>query len=724
MTHSSQEFQRVIARHAKLWKKLREKSVVVTASRWGEGAFHRGQDLAAEAQRLAEAHAGPRVLEELCEELERKSPAHPCVIDMVQAVTLVKEQRLDPPDAISRARVRYQGTDGVRGKVARDDPAERPLAALVREGQFTPGVCELLCAGVVLSRKARKPPTVVVAEDGRDPFGNRDYPKAAIRGFTRFGCKVFDLGIAPTPLAPVAAAKLRAEVAAVLTASHNPADQNGIKFFIDGRKPLPETGDCPISAAVFLAALEGLPRERPHAHVERVDPKELLREYLACALAAEEIEVLRGAILIIDVAHGAFAPLAREETAALGLRAEVMSEDMTGDNINRESGVAWIEGKQRIAGADADGEIAIVGKVRSVARESRQPVFGIALDGDGDRGLVLVYDAQTDEVRVIDGDRIAFLLARLAHRTGKTKGRVFAGTVESDLAVFDAVRRLGIETVITPVGDKWLSARSELAAKLLVGEEPSGHLVFPVDLPVSARRKKTIFTGNGLVTGLRGAAAILGLGLKPAEAAQPFRPGVVRTFYTYFVDRARFHRESAVWRKDVEIARKELDALKSKGEMPGVSELRPVDFEDDPDMLYLSVEAGRNVLGAVFARNSGTENKTATYARGRADCETQLVAIAQKVNHNHGRMMKDERIPEAHAAQALSAALSKKRSLSLAEARRIAEELGVRGEAGFAALLFALARQGEIRRVGDEIQSLSRSPCNRPLGGPSCSGNS
>jgi phosphomannomutase len=418
----------------------------------------------------------------------------------------------------------------------------------------------------------------------------------------------------------------------------------------------------------------------------------------------EDIEALRDARLIIDVAHGAFAPFAREETAGLGLRANVINDDVTGENINRESGVAWLEGKGRIAGSEVDAEIAIVREVRSLARESRESVFGIALDGDGDRAFVLVYDAEADEVRVVDGDRVAFLLARLAQRTQETKGRVFAGTVESDLALFDAVRRLGIETVITPVGDKWLSARSELSARLLVGEEPSGHLVLPVDVSVTGGRRRTLFTGNGLVTGLRGAAACLRLKLTPAEAAEPFKSGVVRTFYTYFVDRARFHRDSPVWRKDAEIARAALARLKSKGRMPGSSELRPVDFEDDPDMLYLSVEEGSEVLGAVFARNSGTENKTATYARGRAEYEAPLVAMAQEINGNHDRTMKDESIPEACAARALSAALSKTRRLTMAEARRIAAEHGVGHDAGFTALLFALAREGEIQRVGDEIQ--------------------
>jgi len=704
MPDHARELRKVIEGHSDLWRSLRERFVIVTASRGAEGAFHRAEDVAAEAARLAEADCGADTLEALCRALEQKSPANPCVIDVLQAAGLMREQRMSASEAIMRSRVRYQGTDGVRGKVAADDPTESALAKLTRPGEFTPGLCELLCAGVMLARKDAQPPTVVVAEDGRDAFGRREYATAAIRAFTRFGCRVLDLGIAPTPLAPVAAAKLGADVAVVVTASHNPADQNGIKFFLRGRKPLPESGDYPLSAFTSLAALEGLPDERASATAKRVDAKGLVRDYTSAALAREDVEALRHAGLIIDVAHGAFAPFAEELLQGLGLRAEVINDDMTGDNINRDSGVAYIEGKERIAAAELDGEIALVGRVRSLARESDERVFGIALDADGDRALLVVHDGDTDEVRIIDGDRMAFLITRLARKTGDVKGCVFAGTVESDLATFDAVAALGIETVLTPVGDKWLSARPALADRLLVGEESSGHLVWPVDVPMGTSMA-TIVTGNGLLTGLRAAAAVLRLELTPAEAAEPFPPGVVRTFYTYFVDRARFHRGSLVWKEDVRIIGEELAKLKDSGAMPAACKLRQIDFDDDPDMLYLNIEESGRVVGAVFARNSGTENKTATYARGRAEFETQLVGIAREVNEHHIRSMKDTSLGGARAAGAIAAALSAKGALSVDEARRIADEHGIGSDAGFVGLLFALTREGKAKRVGDEIRS-------------------
>lgn len=701
-----ERLQRIIERHAELWRTLRSEFVVVSASRAAGSAFHRGGDCAAEAKLLSEAGVEAELLRVLCTELARDHPKRACLIDMLQAASRVKEQGLEPSQALWRARVRYQGTDGVRGKVADDDGQETPLAKLVRRGEFTPGLCELLCAGVMLRRGITGSPTVVIAEDGRDAFGGRQYVKAAIRAFGRFGSRVFDLGIAATPLVPVAAAELGAQVGAVITASHNPADQNGVKFFIDGRKPLPETDDYPLSAFTFVAALEGLPAQRGPARVERVDAGRMMREYISTALAEADVRALRKARLVIDVAHGAFAPFADDLVDGLGLRAQVIHADMTGENINRDSGVAYIEGRERIAGCDVDVEIAVVGKVRTLARESAEPVFGIALDADGDRGLLLLYDERTDEVRIIDGDRIAFLLARLAEEEGTTGGGVFAGTVESDLAVFDAVRRLGMETVLTPVGDKWLSSRPELTEKLFVGEESSGHLVWPVAVH-TASGTRTVVTGNGLLTGLRGAAAMLRLGLAPADAAEPYAAGVVKTFYTYFVDHARFHRDGTVWREDLEIARNEWEKLKAAGAMPSGSRLREVDFEDDPDMLYLNVEERGRVLGAIFARNSGTESKTVTYARGAAEYEKPLVTMARAVNENHIRKLKDMSLAEARAGQAIAEAVAHRGSVTLQEARAVAEGQGIMGETALTSLLFALAREGRARQAGGEILALN-----------------
>jgi len=109
-------------------------------------------------------------------------------------------------------------------------------------------------------------------------------------------------------------------------------------------------------------------------------------------------------------------------------------------------------------------------------------------------------------------------------------------------------------------------------------------------------------------------------------------------------------------------------------------------------------------MGAVFARNSGTENKTATYARGDTAFSAPLIALARALNQNHVRLLKDERLIEARAGAELGRALQARRQLALTEARQIAEQAGLSGEARFHALLFALQKEGSLKRVGERLE--------------------
>jgi len=689
----------ILEGHAPLWKQLRGRDIVVSTARGGERALCRAGDIEAEAAVLAEASVEAEALAVLCAAFAEAELGSPCAVDLLQALQLVRRQKIAPAEAIVRSRIRYFGTDGVRGKVASDREGVSPLAALVEEGLFTPGLCRLLSAALVIYRSPTASPTVVVAEDGRDAFGERAYAQATIGAFKRLGCRVIDLGVAPTPLVSAACAVLGAELGAAVTASHNPANQNGIKFFHHGRKLLPEPDDCALSAHAFLAQLDGLPDEISGGGVSERDAGELLAGYVRSAVPDEDVAALGDALFVVDCAHGAFAPYAAAVFEQLGLAAEIMNDDMTGENINRDSGVAYIEGEETIAGGDIDGQIALVGRTRELARSESRRVFGVALDGDGDRGLLLVYDAEPDAVHVIDGDRLGYILA------GEWRSRegVFAGTVESDLAVFAAARALGVETVMTPVGDKWLSSEPGVAERLLVGEEASGHLVWPVEIENEDGEPRLVITGNGILTGLLGAAAIVRAGLSGRAAARPFEPGVCSTLYTYFVEKARLYRGSPVWRKDLEIAAEEVARLVRERLLPAGAGISPVSFENDPDMLYLKIEAAGSQVGAVFVRNSGTENKTATYARGAAEHAEGLTGMARAINRNHIAMMKDDRLFETAAGDAVADALGERGRLSPDETAAVAADHGVTGEADVAALVFALTKEGRARRDGEDL---------------------
>lgn len=697
---SQAELQGVIERRSGLWSALRARGAVVAAGRAGAGAFHRPGDVPAEAARLAAQGCSAATLERLGAALEAWPDSGGCLLDAARAAALVARLGVSPAEALTRARVRYQGTDGVRGKAVPLAPGASPLAALVERGQFTPELAALLASAASASAPAGP---AVLASDGREGLAGGAWSRAAAGALGRAGRKVLDLGVAPTPAVPLACAALGAPLGAALTASHNPADQNGIKFFLDGRKVLPEPEDYVQSARAFLSALEGPPAAAAPAPVERVDAGKLLAAAFRAGLDDADLAALRGAAFIVDAAGGAYSPWAAGLLAGLGLRGQVINADASGANINRDSGVACLEGRERVGAEETGPAVSLAAAVRQAAAADG-PVFGVALDGDGDRGLLLLPAGAAGEVRVVDGDRMAYLIASLARRAPAAGGRLFAGTVESDLAVFEAVRRLGLETVMTPVGDKWLTARAELASRLLVGAESSGHVAWPVTVAAAGGGRATVTTGNGLLAGLRAAAAVLRLGLAPERAAEPYPPGLTATYHTYFVERDRFYRDGPAWKESRAAAEAAVRAAAEGGALPAGSRLGEEFFPDEPDLLYLAVEApGGERLGAVFARSSGTENKAAAYARGRREFSAGLTAAARALRSALAGALRDDRLVEARALAELAAEVRRRGRLPLAEARRVAEAAGVAGEAAFAALLFAAGREGAIRRSGDAV---------------------
>lgn len=699
------ELRAVLAERPELWSGLRVRGVVVAVGRAEAPVLHRPADRPAGAVRLAAAGCAPATLSVLCAALAEWPDRGGCLIDLLRAAALVGRLGLAPAEALKRARVRYQGTDGVRGKAVPLVRGLAPLAALVERGEFTPELAALLAAAAASDAPAGP---AVLASDGRETGTDGAFAREVTGALLRSGRRVLDLGVAPTPAVPLACAALGAPLGAALTASHNPADQNGIKFFAGGRKILPELGDYVQSARAFIASTEQPPVAPDHAaaagRVESIDAARLLGQVFRAELDGPDLAALRGAHFVVDTAHGAYSPWAEPLLAGLGLGCRVVNADMTGANINRDSGVAHIEGRERIAAEETGPALDLAAAVREAARTDSAPVFGISLDGDGDRGLLLVPDRATGEVRIVDGDRMAFLITRLALKTGAVGGRAHAGTVESDLAVFDAVRRLGGEAVMTPVGDKWLTAVPALAGRLLVGAEPSGHVAWPVGVSAASGGRVTVTTGNGLLAGLRAAAAALRQGLDTKMIAEPFPPGLTATFYTYFVERDRFHRDGPAWRESLAAAEAELRTAIAAGTLPADCRLAEEVFPDEPDMLYLGVvssDSGR--LGAVFARNSGTENKAAVYARGRRELAAGLTSVARAVRSVLVRTLRDDRLAEARALAALAAAVRRSGRLPLAGARRLAEAGGVAGEAAFFALLFAAGREESVRRCGDDL---------------------
>jgi phosphoglucosamine mutase len=288
---------------------------------------------------------------------------------------------------------------------------------------------------------------------------------ALAAGAASGGARVLDLGVLPTPGVAALASPFGASAAAIVSASHNPYPDNGIKFLSGEGRKLPDEQERELER---LADEDAAPRATGSGigAVERVaDAAGLYAETVLSRLRprAEGMKVL------LDCAHGAAYEVAPLAFGELGVKLTVVGNEPTGTNINDGVGSTHVE---RLAGKLG----AAVGRHYDVT---------FAFDGDADR--VLAVD---EEGRVVDGDRIIAILARdLAERGVLTGGVVV--TVMSNLGFFKAMDRLGIPYEVTPVGDRYV-AEAMLEGSASLGGEQSGHVII----------SEYATTGDGLVTAL------------------------------------------------------------------------------------------------------------------------------------------------------------------------------------------------------------------------------
>ena len=362
---------------------------------------------------------------------------------------------------------RLFGTDGVRGLAGLDITAESALA--LAQG-----------AALVLGRTARRESRRPVAVVARDPRVSGEFIVAAVSaGLASSGVDVLDAGVIPTPAAAYLVASIDADFGVMVSASHNPAPDNGIKFFATGGRKLPDALEDEIEAAL------GAPPLRPVGGevgtVRRFADAE--DRYLVHLLGTLDVS-LAGLHVALDCAHGAAAGVSPQAFADAGARVTVMGNDPDGMNINREVGSTHLEQLQELvvsSGAD----------------------LGIAHDGDADRCLAI--DATG---RVVDGDQIMAILALSAKRRGRLAEDTLVATVMSNLGLKVAMDAHGIELVQTAVGDRYvLEALGQYGLSL--GGEQSGHIIF----------SDHATTGDGVLTGLQIAAEMVRTGKPLAELA-------------------------------------------------------------------------------------------------------------------------------------------------------------------------------------------------------------
>ncbi len=365
------------------------------------------------------------------------------------------------------------GTDGVRG--------------LANAGAMTPdGILRLgMAVGRVFKNGAHRH-RVVIGKDTR--LSGYMIEPALTAGFAASGMDVFLLGPLPTPAMAMLTRSLRADLGVMISASHNPYEDNGVKFFgPDGFKLSDET-ELEIERLMKEGPAVGLAASAELGRVKRID--DAGARYIEFAKAAFPRRAsLDGMRVVIDCANGAGYKVAPTVMWELGAEVKTIGVEPNGFNINR--GVGSTATKQ----------------MQDAVLEYRADI-GVALDGDADR--VIVCD---EKGRLVDGDQILALIAKFWNKSGALKGGGVVSTVMANMGLEKFLEGEGLKLARTQVGDRYVV--EEMRAKAMnIGGEPSGHVIL----------SDYATTGDGLVTSLQVLAVVAAEGRKVSEVCRNFDP--------------------------------------------------------------------------------------------------------------------------------------------------------------------------------------------------------
>lgn len=345
------------------------------------------------------------------------------------------------------------GTDGIRGVANREPMTPETM---VKVGRAT----------AHLLRGTSERPAIVIGKDTR--LTGYMLETALTAGITSMGVDVLLVGPLPTPGIAFITRSLRADAGVVISASHNPYEDNGVKFFSHDGLKLPDAMERRIEELISNGEIDGI----------RATPREIGKAYRVGDAVGRYIEfakntlpkgtTLKGMRVVVDCANGAaykVSPAVLKE-----LNAEVVSLNVQpdGTNINKGCGSLHPEGLQR-----------------AVRRHKAH--LGFALDGDADR--VLFVDEQGE---TMDGDHILALCALDLKREGRLREDTIVATVMSNIGLEIAMQEAGIKVVRTAVGDRYV-LEEMLAKRYMLGGEQSGHIIF--------LEHQT--TGDGMVTALQ-----------------------------------------------------------------------------------------------------------------------------------------------------------------------------------------------------------------------------
>jgi len=347
------------------------------------------------------------------------------------------------------------GTDGIRGGAGRF-PLDQPTVSIIGSSLAR-----------YLANAAGRRPTLIVGRDTRE--SGVWIERALIHGAMAAGAECRSAGVITTPGVAFLARSLHADAGIVISASHNPYHDNGIKIFSPSGRKLDDSIEHLIEADVFNSANQN---QSPHpdnlSFATREEEESLQRHYLT--FLSDDIGKglsLSDFTIVVDCANGASSTLAPALFARLGARTIAINDQPNGQNINQDCGSLHIEGlEQRVVAERAD--------------------LGGAFDGDADRALFVDNNG-----KFVDGDATLWVLANHLQMKSQLRHNLVVATVMSNIGLEIALRSRGVSLVRTDVGDKYV-LEELLRVGASLGGEQSGHIIFP----------RVSLAGDGMITAL------------------------------------------------------------------------------------------------------------------------------------------------------------------------------------------------------------------------------
>ncbi|GAB2700562.1 phosphoglucosamine mutase [Paenibacillus thermoaerophilus] len=390
---------------------------------------------------------------------------------------------------------KYFGTDGVRG---------------VANRELTPELAYKIgrCGGYVLTSQSKsEKPLIVIGRDTR--ISGPMLESALVAGLLSIGATVVRLGVLSTPGVAYLTRLLQADAGVMISASHNPVEDNGIKFFgADGFKLFDET-ELEIERLID-AEQDELPRPvGAGLGTVRDDEQAKYRymDYLKTTIAGD----LSGMKIVLDCAHGAASELAPRLFRELGAEVWTIGSEPDGLNINDGCGSTHPELLQ--------AEVV-----------KRGAHLGLSFDGDADRLIAI-----DEKGEVVDGDYILLILGDAMRRAGKLSNETIVTTVMANLGFFKAAEKLGLNTAQTAVGDRYVMEEMRRGGYNLGGEQ-SGHVIL-LDYNT---------TGDGMLTGLQLAAVLKASGKPLSELKTLMRKYPQQLVNVRVADKSRWKENAAI----------------------------------------------------------------------------------------------------------------------------------------------------------------------------------